>query len=274
MAAKLFTACLIPGILIILPITSISTDDSSSNDPRTGDPSLPGKEPRPGTSLLYLFTHFTFTWLFSLITLYAIWHTYEGYISIRRAYLLKRHKAITNRTIMVVGLPIHLQSDRALATFYESLDVGTVESAHVCRHVTALKRLIEQRAHALRALEMVYAEYYGNPSGSIDYDPEQIMTENDRTEQENGQSGENIRRASSGGETRYNLIRVNGRLKKRPSIRLGLMGIFGKKVDKIDYCREVFATLDKAVQKLRMSRIFATTSIGFVTFEEMHAAVS
>ncbi|GJJ76715.1 calcium permeable stress-gated cation channel [Entomortierella parvispora] len=271
MAAKLFATCLIPGILIILPITSFSTDDSSTNDPRTGDPSLPGKEPRPGMSLLYLFTHFTFTWLFSLITLYAIWHTYEGYIAIRRAYLLKRHKSITNRTIMVVGLPIHLQSDRALATFYESLDVGTVESAHVCRHVTALKRLIEQRAHALRALENVYTDYYGNPSGSVDYDPEQIMTENDRTEQENAQPGENIRRGSSG-EAGANVIRVNGKIKKRPTIRLGFLGIFGKKVDKIDYCRDVFATLDKAVQKLRMSRIFATTSIGFVTFEDMHAA--
>lgn len=175
---------------------------------------------------------------------------------------------------MIVGLPIHLQSDRALATFYESLDVGTVESAHVCRHVSALKRLIEQRAHALRALESVYTYYYGNPSGSVDYEPEQIMAENHRTEQEHGQSGEHIHLASSDGETRHNLIRVNGRLKKRPTIRLGFMGIFGKKVDRIDYCREVFATLDKAVQKLRMSRIFATTSIGFVTFEEMHAAVS
>ncbi|KAG0055063.1 hypothetical protein BGZ83_009699 [Gryganskiella cystojenkinii] len=278
MAMKLFTACLIPGILIILPITSYSTDDDSSKkNPRTGgDPSLPGKDPRPGTSLLYLFTHFTFTWVFSLLTLYAIWHTYEGYIAVRRRYLLKRHKSITNRTIMVVGLPLHLQSDRALATFYESLDVGTVESAHVCRHVTTLKRLIEQRAHALRALETVYTQYYGNPSGSIDYDPERIQAENDRTEQEHGQLDEERDRTARGDgpvtEERWRHIRVNGKSKKRPTIRLGFLGVFGEKVDKIDYCREVFATLDKAVQKLRLSRIFATTSIGFVTFEEMHAA--
>ena len=65
-----------------------------------------------------------------------------------------------------------------------------------------------------------------------------------------------------------------GKSRKRPTIRLGFLGRFGKKVDKIDYYREVFATLDKAVQKLRLSRVFASTSIGFVTFEEMNAAVS
>ena len=182
---------------------------------------------------------------------------------------------------MVIGLPLHLQSDRALATFYESLNVGTVESAHVCRHVTTLKRLIEQRAHALRDLEIAYTEYYGNPSGSIDYDPERIQAENDQMEHDFGQLEEEIDQTARGstgadteGEERWREIRVNGKIKRRPKMRLGFLGVFGKKVDKMDYYREVFATLDKAVQKMRLSRIFATTSIGFVTFEEMHAAVS
>ncbi|KAH7048910.1 hypothetical protein BKA57DRAFT_393689 [Linnemannia elongata] len=250
MSLKLFTICLVPGLLIVWPINSYSTNDGRlPTDPDDGtgnddDPSLPGSLPRPGTSLLYLFTQFTFTWIFSLLTLYLIWHTYEGYIAVRRRYLLKRHRAIVNRTVMVVGLPAHLQSDRALATFYESLGVGTVESAHVCRHVTTLQRLIEQRAHALRHLEMTYTRYYGNPSGRTDYDPDAILAENDITADDN----------------------------QRPTMRLGFMGIVGRKVDKIDHYREVFATLDKAVQKMRMSRVYATTSIGFVTFEEMHAA--
>ncbi|KAF9146730.1 hypothetical protein BG015_011511 [Linnemannia schmuckeri] len=278
MSLKLFAVCLVPGVLIIWPINSYSTNDGRlPTDPDDididDDPSLPGSVPRPGTSLLYLFTQFTFTWVFSLLTLYSIWHTYEGYIAVRRRYLLKRHKAIVNRTVMVVGLPVHLQSDRSLATFYESLGVGTVESAHVCRHVTTLQRLIEQRAHALRHLEITYTRYYGNPSGRSDYDPDALLAENDMTADDNQAENSQVANRDSivEDDEGYSLVRASS-IKKRPTMRLGFMGIFGRKVDKIDHYREVFATLDKAVQKMRMSRVYATTSIGFVTFEEMHAA--
>ncbi|KAG0373494.1 hypothetical protein BGX24_011626 [Mortierella sp. AD032] len=272
MSLKLFGICLVPGLLIVWPINSYSTNDGRLPTDPDDDPSLPGSKPRPGTSLLYLFTQFTFTWIFSLLTLYSIWHTYEGYIDIRRRYLLKRHRAIVNRTVMVVGLPMHLQSDRALATFYESLGVGTVESAHVCRHVTTLQRLIEQRAHALHDLEATYTRYYGNPSGRSDYDPEAILAEYDTplddNQAENAQENRNSIMAIDEG---YSLVRAST-IKTRPTMRLGYMGIFGRKVDKIEHYREVFATLDKAVQKMRLSRVYATTSIGFVTFEEMQHA--
>ncbi|KAI1316467.1 hypothetical protein EDD11_009957 [Mortierella claussenii] len=275
MGAKLFFWCMIPGFLVILPVNNYSgrdgRDPAEPTDPDDGSDSfvsgmIPGVQ---GTSLLYLFTQFTFTWIFSILSIYTIWHTYEDYISIRRKYMLKRAKSITNRSVMVVGLPSHLQNDRELATFYESLGVGTVESAHVCRHVRLLKRMIEQRAHALRKLEEVYTEYYGNPSGFPGYDPDKVMADNDRNltnvhpTMTQDHDDDNANESSS-------LLGANQ--KKRPTMRLGFLGLFGKKVDKIEHHKDVFATLDKAVQKMRLSRIFTTTSIGFVTFEEMHSA--
>ncbi|KAF9933161.1 hypothetical protein FBU30_006327 [Linnemannia zychae] len=277
MAIKLFTTCLIPGMLIIWPVNYYSTKDghdpSQPDDDDDTDPIFrrfldltPGLQ---GTSLLYLFTQFTFTWVFSILTLFTLWKAYEGYVSIRRKYMLQRAKTITNRTVMVVGLPSHLQNDRALATFYESLGAGNVESAHVVRHVRTLKRLIEQRAHALKQLERAYTQYYGNPSKFPGYDPDKILEDNERAMSEHveGVEGHDVDTTENS-----SLLRPTPKGKKRPTTRLGLWGLFGKKVDKIDHCREVFATLDKAVQKMRMSRIFATTSVGFVTFEEMHSA--
>lgn len=221
--------------------------------------------------MLYLFTQFTFTWVFSLLTLFTLWKSYEGYVSIRRKFMLQRAKTITNRTVMVVGLPNHLQNDRALASFYESLGAGNVESAHVVRHVRTLKRLIEQREHALKQLERAYTHYYGNPSKFPGYDPDKILADNERALTEHAEEMEDHGAVTTESSS---LLRPAPKGKKRPTTRLGLWGLFGKKVDKIDHCREVFATLDKAVQKMRMSRIFATTSVGFVTFEEMHSAVS
>ncbi|KAF9945796.1 hypothetical protein BGZ72_000959 [Mortierella alpina] len=276
MASKLFFCCLIPGLLVILPVNRYTHSDKLDQSPDHDDDDDDGNwlsslgwgsgTDSHGTPLLYLFTQFTFTWVFSILTIYTIWHTYEGYIVIRRKFMLKRAKSITNRTVMVIGLPSTLQNDRELATFYESLGVGSVESAHVCRHVRTLKRLIEQRAHALRNLERVYVEYYGNPSGVPGYDPNKIEAETDHDLAD----PQVIAEDHDGADEGTSLLRKQA--KKRPTTRLGFMGIFGKKVDKIDHCREIFATLDKAVQKMRMSRIFATSTIGFVTFEEMHSA--
>ncbi|KAF9584085.1 hypothetical protein BGW38_007635 [Lunasporangiospora selenospora] len=276
MSMRLFAVCLISGLLIILPVNyltmgeAIPEPDPGNDDGMEDDPTVPTK-----TSLLYLFTQFTFTWIFSLQTTYSIWRTYEGYISIRRRYLLKRAKTITNRTVMIVGLPPYLQSDRALATFYESLGVGTVESAHVVRHVSRLKRLLEQRAFALRALELVYTEYYGNPSSRKDFDPDKILQENERLLENLHQENTTVDADGTnrdGPRPNSELTSASYSPKKRPTIRLGFLGLFGKKVDKIDHRREVFATLDKAVQKMRLSRIYTMASIGFVTFEDMHSA--
>ncbi|KAF9427414.1 hypothetical protein BGZ94_004956 [Podila epigama] len=282
MALRVFALCLVPGLLVILPANYYSL--------RNGLPTFPGSDDddmddddfyRPETddtvrvTLLLLFTRFTFTWLFSLLTLYMAWHTYEGYITIRRKYMLKRAKSTTNRTVMVIGLPTHLQNDRTLATFYESLGVGSVESAHVCRHVRRLKKLIEQREHALRALEEVYTDYYGNPSGVPSYDPDIIYAENNRSiENSNSlpQGTPNETTQEGADDENAPLLRATVQGKPRPTMRLGFLGLFGKKVDAIDHRREVLATLDKAVIKMRMSRIFAKTSIGFVTFEDMTSA--
>ncbi|KAF8930060.1 hypothetical protein BGZ47_000771 [Haplosporangium gracile] len=273
MAIKLFACCLIPGMLIIWPINYYSTKDgrdpSQPDDDDEDSPIFSRVTPTEGvqgTSMLYLFTQFTFTWVFSLLTLFTIWKSYEGYVSIRRKFMLQRAKTITNRTVMVVGLPNHLQNDPALATFYESLGAGNVESAYVVRHVRTLKRLIEQREHALKQLERVYTRYYGNPSKFRGYNPDKILADNEHALTETVEDdGAETTESSS-------LLRPAPSGKKRPTTRLGLWGLFGKKVDKIDHSREVFATLDKAVQKMRMSRIFATTAVGFVTFEEMHSA--
>jgi len=278
MAIKLFSACLIPGMLVIWPVNYYSTTDgrdpSQPDDGDNGNSSIFSRfvptSDMQGTSLLYLFTQFTFTWLFSLLTLFTLWKAYEGYVSIRRKFMLQRAKTITNRTVMVVGLPIHLQNDRALATFYESLGAGNVESAHVVRHVRALKRLIEQRAHALEQLERAYTRYYGNPSKFPNYDPDSIVADNERALTAHVEDTEEHDQETT---DQSPLLQAAPKGKKRPTTRLGLWGLFGEKVDKIDRCREVFTTLDKAVQKMRMSRIFANTNVGFVTFEEMHSAV-
>ncbi|CAO3575199.1 unnamed protein product [Mortierella alpina] len=276
MASKLFLCCLVPGLLIILPVNRYTHSDKLGQNPGHDDDDDDGfwnssfgwgsQTDAHGTPLLYLFTQFTFTWVFTILTTYAIWNTYEGYIIIRRKFMLKHARSITNRTVMVIGLPSELQYDRELAKFYEKLGVGSVESATVCRHVRTLKRLVEQRAHALRDLERAYVEYYGNPSAVPGYDPDKVEAETDH-ELENPRT---VAEDHEGADEGTSLLRTVD--KKRPTTRLGFLGIFGKKVDKINHCRDIYVTLDRAVRKVRMSRTLPPSSIGFVTFKDMHSA--
>ncbi|KAF9435708.1 hypothetical protein BGZ76_005699 [Entomortierella beljakovae] len=263
MSMRYFFYCLIPGVLVVMPVNYYSIKEGY-------DPSIPdGDEEEeesliPRASLLYLFTQFTVTWAFSLLLIYTLWRTYESYITLRREFTLKNAGTIANRSVMVVGIPPHIQSDRSLATFYEAMGVGAVESAHICRHVRRLKGMVEQRAHALRELEEVFTKYYGNPSEFPGYNQIELEAEYERyfSETHDDDHSDTDSESSS----------LLSRDKNRPTIRLGFLGLFGKKVDKIDHCKEVFSTLDKAVLKLRNSKIFPTTTTGFVTFEEMHAA--
>ncbi|KAG0239108.1 hypothetical protein B0O80DRAFT_13677 [Mortierella sp. GBAus27b] len=264
MAFKMFLYCSIPGFLVIVPVYHFfpngDEDDKSDDDDDvwTMGKGIKGLRETP---IINLITQFVFTWAFTLLTIYTIWHTYEGYIAIRRKYMQRRAKSIANRSVMITELPDHLQNDRALATFYESLGVGTVQSAHVCRHVSKLKEWVEERARALRSLEKAYTEYLGNPSVVPGYDPKQIVAGNDELPMEG--SDENTNEHAP-------LLRTQDR--KRPTMKLGLFGLFGKEEDKITHWRRNFDALDKKVQTKRLSRVFASTTVGFVTFEEMHSA--
>ncbi|KAF9965176.1 hypothetical protein BGZ70_005292 [Mortierella alpina] len=235
MAAKLFLCCLVPGLLIILPVNRYTNSDKLGQTPGDDDDDDDG-----------------------------FWNSSLGWGTQTDAHgtpLL----SITNRTVMVIGLPSKLQYNRELAKFYEKLGVGSVESASVCRHVRALKRLIEQRAHALRDLERAYVEYYGNPSAVPGYDPDKIAAETDELAEPRTMAEDH-----EGADEGTSLLRTLD--KKRPTTRMGFLGIFGEKTDKINHCRGIYVTLDREVREKRMARTFPPSSIGFVTFKDMHSA--
>jgi hypothetical protein len=62
---------------------------------------------------------------------------------------------------------------------------------------------------------------------------------------------------------------------KRPTVRIGgLFGLFGQKVDAIEYYTKLFDDLDKTVIEQRRSPSFEMTNVAFITFEQMSSAVS
>ena len=155
---------------------------------------------------------------------------------------------------MITNLPNHLQGERALAEYFENMEL-TVESVSVCRDVGSLKAFLDKRTKALLNLENEWVKYVGNPSLVENYDP-----------LDNAVPGD-------GGEPNA-LESQPGRLvvphRKRPTLRPRW---FSAKVDALEYLEAQYRQADEVVKKWRKSGKFRSSHAAFVTFEKMSSAV-
>ncbi|KAF5366245.1 hypothetical protein D9758_005743 [Tetrapyrgos nigripes] len=199
----------------------------------------------------YLVVHLIFTYIFTLLALYFIYKNYRRFIRSRQLFSLELVHSIPARTVMVTNLPRHLQGERALAEYFESMSMS-VESVSVCRDVGGLKRLLDKRTEALLALEKAWASYVGNPSTVAEYDPETV----------NFADGD----MESGPTTPARLVVPH---RKRPTLRPGWLQ---PKVDALEHLENQFRDIDDLVKKVRRTGRFKPTEVAFVTFEKMSSA--
>ncbi|OZJ03881.1 hypothetical protein BZG36_03954 [Bifiguratus adelaidae] len=296
-AIKLFGVCTFFALVVLVPLNAIAGISNASN--ASNKSGHPGEQPEPRYLSSYLSTLFDFTitssekeanylaaflfftWFFTFLAYYFLFMNYREYVRLRWSHLMHLTKTVPERTIMVAGIPRHLRTDKALAEYYESLNIGNVESAHVVRHVDRLKDMLEARAHYLRRLERAHAEYWGNPSYRQDYDPEAVIEEVEKRRLELLQNPD----ASSGVATLRREPGINGgrpsaepllpisHERKRPTVKTGPFYLFGPRRDAIEYFTEKFVVEDLKVLQARSTQTYKSTTVGFVTFEHVRSAV-
>ncbi|EPQ51564.1 DUF221-domain-containing protein [Gloeophyllum trabeum ATCC 11539] len=272
MSFYLFSVCSVFATFTLMPINlrsniGIGDEDEDSDWPSWGDsfaspnttkPKTPTDKPTDWLDLIsdansYLTIHLLFTYLFTLLSLWFIYRNYRRFIRARQLFSLELVHSIPARTAMLSALPPHLQSERALAEYFEGMNLA-VESVTICREVGSLKRLLDKRTDALLQLEQAWTKYVGNPSTVEAYDPSSSAPA--YTDGEPGAV-----------EAQQPRLVVPHR--KRPSIRPGW---FKPKVDALEYLQARFAEADAAVQAKRRSGKFRATQTAFVTFEKMSSA--
>lgn len=95
-----------------------------------------------------------------------------------------------------------------------------------------------------------------------------IRSNNDTTNNSNKLSDDpNLEQAVSN-STKQKTARM------RPQVKTGFLGLWGEKVDAIDYYTQLFNEYDLMAIKARESPEFDMTNVGFVTFEDMSSAVN
>ncbi|KAF1807073.1 hypothetical protein FB192DRAFT_1353694 [Mucor lusitanicus] len=287
MSVKLFSFCGFFGTVVLYPISKMGGDIANGTYPENPGNGTDGNQ----TTLTFLFTqqeHFFagtsatttgtninfvshsvsflwvylfFTYLFVFATFYFTFLNYRDYVRIRREFLLRKAKTLSARTLLITGIPPYLRSDRKLADYFEKLGIGVVESVHTIRHVGRLLEFIKERTQHLRQLETAYTNYLGNPCQDPNYDPDEILNEEESRE---ATLHETCSSAGADG------LPTHQKQRQRPTIRQGIC--CGPKVDAIDYYTEKFDEIDELVVKARKVGKFLPTSVGFVTFEETISA--
>jgi calcium permeable stress-gated cation channel len=154
---------------------------------------------------------------------------------------------------MITELPPYLRGERALAEYFEAMDLP-VESVSVCREVGSLKELLDARTSALLKLEHAWTEYIGNPSTVEASDP----TNNVVAPLIDGDGAE------AAGPPKL-VVPHHPRPTMRPKW-------FGPKVDALEYLDQQFQAADAAVLERRQQGKFKATHAAFVTFEKMSTA--
>ncbi|KAI7892182.1 uncharacterized protein EV154DRAFT_441952, partial [Mucor mucedo] len=294
MGIQIFSILTLLGIIVFVPITM--TADYSHLTKLTTVSRISMEVIEDGDSKLI--AYLIFAYIFTFITFVFLKRSYHEYIYLRAKFLLKQSKMMVSRSVVVTGIPQHLRSDQALSEYYENLGIGAVESCYVVREVHRLNTLIKKRANALICLEDAYASYWGNPCRLPGYDPDRILDDvemykkvldlaekrpdssSDEEEELQELDGAQRSKKKKPGNTTFfkGLVEPKFGLKKktskRPTVRVGgLFGLFGKKVDAIEYYTKLFDDLDKTVNDRRKSPNFEMANVGFVTFERMSSAV-
>lgn len=124
---------------------------------------------------LYLVFHLIFLYVFSLLALLFLRHTYLRFIAARQLFALELAGSVAARTVLMERLPPHLKNDKALASYWQDSCHLPVESVSVVRDVGELGTLLRKRTDALFALENAWRKWLGNPvktSDLPDYDPD------------------------------------------------------------------------------------------------------
>ncbi|EEB08729.2 DUF221 family protein [Schizosaccharomyces japonicus yFS275] len=279
MAMKFLSFASLLGVTVIIPVNKYFRDDAFGNITFVSTSSTEGVKvsgffsiidffrrkydeisewpgfAQKGDGFLYLYV--AFTYIISIFLLYVLFASTKQIADIRQTYLARQTR-LTDRTVLVSGLPPELRSELALKRYLNDLKIGTVERICICRNYTLMDKILSNRNRYMHSLEYYWAKYLRNcerlglPVASSAYDISSPVANNSYNES-----------SSLLAAAEYRLC--------RPLIRSHFFKCCGKKIDAIDYYSAKLYKCDKRLDAAHHVD-FTATGQAFVTFESMASA--
>ncbi|CCC69274.1 hypothetical protein NCAS_0C02840 [Naumovozyma castellii] len=216
----------------------------------------------PERANLYLWMYVIFTYFFTFLAIHMLLTQTKLTVSTRQSYL-GRQNTITDRTIRLSGIPIELRDMQALKNRIEQLKIGTVSSITICREWGPLNNLFHYREKVLKLLELKYSECPPHLRSRESYPETYHLGRDDETPT----TLPDVSNAEPGDEE-DNTLYAEVSLKERPTMKVGLFGLFGEKIDAIDHLESQLKFIDQEINDARKKH-YSATPTAFVTMDSV-----
>lgn len=280
MAMKFLASSAFFGMTVIVPVKIVFSPNEnpygniSMINPATQERSLDLYKHKKDTSspdTTWLWSYVVFTYFFSALAWYFLAQETYRITKIRQKYL-GNQSTVTDRTVRLSGVPEALRDEAKLAQHIEALSIGTVEGVVICRSWKELDKRMDERKGLLSKLEEAWTVYLSPFRMRSDDDTLPLVQP--PPEVDDGPSVANEAAIEHAQETDALL---NGRPlpdeSRRPRMRLGWFGLFGRKIDCIDYYTVKLRVVDDAINALRNEKdAFVAMPMAFVTFKNVASA--
>lgn len=277
MAIKLIAVCLFFAAAVISPLrlhyTGVYDDTDEGSQPVTTTDATSGENVDSENKKVYLWSYVAFVYAFTFFAAFFLLRQTHHIVKVRQKYLGSQN-SITDRTIRLSGVPPELRDPDALKEHIETLGIGQVTSVTICKHWKELDKLMERRKKMLSKVERAWTEYLGNDGSMRSAKTMPIVSSLPQSPIHMTDPNDDEHSAASAPLLAINLQTIiNGTqaLGRRPLLRIGLFGWFGKHVDKIDYYTVRLEAIDQKV-KLARHREYKATPVAFVTMDSVASA--
>ncbi|KAF8637999.1 hypothetical protein AX16_010631 [Volvariella volvacea WC 439] len=194
--------------------------------------------------------HTTVAYILTFFVIYMINREMRHFVEMRHEFLTsKSHSRLAQaRTVLITSVPEDLADEQSLRKF-ASFVPGGVDKVWLFRDTRELNELYEQRQDACELLEAAESQLLKLAMKAWRKrraaQKKARKAGNDVEKHQNGATEEAIEPPS------MTLLNELVPAKQRPRHRAGLLGILGKKVDTIDWCKTEIARLNKAINEMR-----------------------
>ncbi|MCJ1313410.1 hypothetical protein MMC25_007088 [Agyrium rufum] len=216
---------------------------------------------QPTTGFLWVYV--VFVYLFSGYLCYLIVTETKRIIKIRQQYL-GTQSSVTDRTIRLSGIPIHLRSEETLKDTIEKLEIGKVESVMLCRDWGELDGLMAERMTVLRKLEESWTVHLGLRRKENRLESLSRVPQSDPSA-----DNESVALLDGNGDAGHGSSDTK---QDRPTTRIwyGRFNLQYRKIDAIDYYEEQLRRLDEKIKAAR-EKEYKPTPLAFVTMDSIAA---
>ncbi|QOU19666.1 hypothetical protein BRETT_003817 [Brettanomyces bruxellensis] len=254
MCVKILLVLSVLGIAFMCPVRYWLTGHFDRDLPgsATGAPGGPTGDHFEPPGYLLLCT--IFTYVFTLVVYYFMFSETRHIIRTRQRFLGSQ-KSLTDRTIMITNVPAPMRDETALKTHIEQLGVGRVDSVFLARDYTVLQELFVRREAVRSRLEALYSRYYGlevhvlRPAAGGAHGAPAVAL-----------------RGLPGGVTGPPGDATGSR---RPLLRLGPLGLVGRKVDAIRHFSWLLVHTDGQIRRLKHRATFRPIPCAFVSMKSV-----